>query len=143
MQSSTSIKPSMIQRKWHVVDAADQTLGRLSSQIAKLLIGKHKPYFVNHQDTGDYVVVINAARIKTTGNKIAQKKYYRHSGTPGGLKVRTLGEQLEKDPARVVEHAIRGMLPKTKLGEQMYSKLHVFAREDHPFGDKIAGKKKE
>ena len=141
MQSSTRIKPSMIQRKWHVVDATNQTLGRLSSQIAKLLIGKNKPYFVNHQDTGDYVVVINASLVKTTGNKLEQKKYYRHSGTPGGLKTRTLAQQMEHDPRKVVEHAIRGMLPKTKLGEQMYAKLHVFSNADHPFTDKIAGKK--
>lgn len=141
MQSSTQIKPSMIQRKWHVIDAADQTLGRLSSQIAKLLIGKHKPYFVNHQDTGDYVVVINAAKVKTTGKKLEQKNYYRHSGTPGGLKIRTLAEQLEKDPTRVVEHAIKGMLPKTKLGAQMFTKLHVYAGAEGPMVEKLAGKK--
>lgn len=138
MQSSTQIKPSMIQRKWHLIDAADQTLGRLSSQVAKLLLGKHKPYFVNHQDTGDYVVLINAGKIKTTGNKLEQKKYYRHSGTPGGMKIRTLAEQLEKDPTRVLEHAIKGMLPKNKIGAQMFTKLHVFAGADHPMGEKFA-----
>ncbi len=138
MNSSTGIRPSQIQRKWHVVDVADQTLGRVSSQIAKLLIGKHKPYFVNHQDTGDYVVVINAAKVKTTGNKLVNKIYHRHSGFPGGMKTRTLGQQMDKDSRIVLEKAIKGMLPKTKLGAQMFSKLFVYSDDKHPYEDKIA-----
>ncbi len=138
MNSSTGIRPSQIQRKWHVVDVADQTLGRVSSQIAKLLIGKHKPYFVNHQDTGDYVIVINAAKVKTTGNKLANKIYHRHSGFPGGMKTRTLGQQMDKDSRIVLEKAIKGMLPKTKLGAQMFSKLFVYSDDKHPYEDKIA-----
>ncbi len=143
MQSSTRIKPSMVQRKWHVIDVADQTLGRISSQIAKLLIGKHKPYFVAHQDTGDYVVVINAAKVKTTGNKLKQKIYYRHSGYPGGLRTRTLEQQLEKDPRRVLEHAIKGMLPKTKLGASMFTKLYVYSDATHPYESKLASNKEK
>jgi large subunit ribosomal protein L13 len=145
MQSSTSIKPSQIQRKWHLIDANGQTLGRLSSQIAKLLIGKNKPYFVNHQDTGDYVVVVNAEKVKTTGKKLAQKKYYHHSGFPGGMKVVTLGQQLDKDARKVMEKAIRGMLPKTKLGEKMYAKLYVYSDDTHPHGEKfeVKGEKKQ
>jgi len=143
MNSSTSISPSQIQRKWHIVDAADQTLGRLSSQIAKLLIGKNKPYFVTHQDTGDYVVVINAAKVKTTGKKLEQKKYYRHSGFPGGFKTITLGEQLKKDSRKVMEKAIRGMLPKTKLGERMFDKLYVYSDDTHPYAEKFVVKSGE
>jgi large subunit ribosomal protein L13 len=143
MQSSTRIRPSMVQRKWHVVDVKDQTLGRIASQIAKLLIGKHKPYFVNHQDTGDYVIVINAALVKTTGNKMKQKNYYRHSGYPGGLKTRTLSQMLEKDPRKVIEHAVRGMIPHTKLGESMYAKLYVYSDDTHPHADKLAGNKEK
>ncbi len=137
MKSSTGIRPSQVQRKWHVIDVADQTLGRVSTQIAKLLIGKHKPYFVNHQDTGDYVVVINAAKVKTTGNKLETKTYYRHSGYPGGMKTRSLGEQMIKDPRIVVEKAVRGMLPKTKLGEKMFAKLFVYSDDKHPYEEKI------
>ncbi len=138
MNSSTSIRPSQIQRKWHVIDVADQTLGRVSSQIAKLLIGKHKPYFVNHQDTGDYVIVINANKVKTSGNKLEKKIYYHHSGYPGGMKTRTLGEQMEKDSRVVLEKAIRGMLPKTKLGTKMFAKLFVYSDDKHPHNDKIS-----
>jgi large subunit ribosomal protein L13 len=137
MNSSTGIRPSQIQRKWHVIDVSDQTLGRISSQIAKLLIGKHKPYFVNHQDTGDYVVVINAAKVKTTGNKLETKTYYRHSGYPGGMKTRSLGEQMNKDSRVVLEKAIKGMLPRTKLGAKMFTKLFVYADDKHPYMDKI------
>lgn len=137
MKSSTSIKPQQIQRAWHVIDVSNETLGRISSQIAKLLIGKHKSYFVPHQDTGDYVVVINASKVKVTGNKLTEKTYYRHSGYPGGLKTRSLGTQLEMDPRRVIEKAVRGMLPKTKLGERMFEKLFVYSDEKHPYGDKV------
>ncbi|MDQ3098700.1 MAG: 50S ribosomal protein L13 [bacterium] len=137
MNSSTGIRPSQIQRKWHVIDVSDQTLGRISSQIAKLLIGKHKPYFVNHQDTGDYVVVINADKIKTTGNKLETKIYYRHSGYPGGMKTRTLGQQMDRDSRVVLEKAIKGMLPKTKLGAKMFTKLFVYSDDKHPHMDKI------
>jgi large subunit ribosomal protein L13 len=137
MKSSTSIKPQQIQRSWHVVDVADQTLGRISSQIAKLLIGKHKPYFVNHQDTGDYVIVVNASKIKVSGNKLSEKIYHRHSGYPGGMHTRTLEQQMEKDPRKVIEHAVRGMLPHTKLGDKMFDKLHVYSDADHPYVEKI------
>lgn len=127
----------MIQRKWHLIDASGQTLGRLSSQIAKLLIGKNKPYFLNHQDTGDYVVVINAKDVKTTGKKLTDKKYYHHSGFPGGMHVVTLGDQMAKDPRKVMEKAIRGMIPKTKLGIQMFAKLHVFSDANHGMDSKF------
>lgn len=141
MKSSTSIKPQEVQRKWHVVDVADQTLGRISSQIAKLLIGKNKPYYVTHQDVGDYVVVINAEKVKTTGNKLADKIYHRHSGFPGGMKTRTLSEQLAKDPRFVVEKAVRGMLPRNKMGDKMFTKLFVYKDANHPYAEKLAPKK--
>jgi large subunit ribosomal protein L13 len=141
MKSSTSIKPQQIQRSWHVVDVADQTLGRISAQIAKLLIGKHKAYFVNHTDTGDYVVVINAAKIKVSGNKLSDKIYYRHSGYPGGMHTRTMKQQMEHDPRKVIEHAVRGMLPKTKLGEKMFDKLFVYTDDKHPYEEKLKGGK--
>jgi large subunit ribosomal protein L13 len=140
MKSSTSIKPQTVQRKWHQVDVSGQTLGRISSQIAKLLLGKGKPYFVNHQDVGDYVVVINADKVSVTGNKLAQKVYYRHSGYPGGMKTRTLGQQMDKDSRIVLEKAIRGMLPKTRLGDQMFKKLFVYSGDTHPHTDKFQTK---
>lgn len=121
-----------IERKWFVVDAEGQTLGRLAAEVAKVLRGKHKPTFTPHVDTGDYVIVVNAAKVKVTGKKLVQKTYFRHSGYPGGAKFTQLGHMIENRPERVVEMAIRGMLPKNKLGEQMYRKLNVYAGAEHP-----------
>ncbi len=123
--------PATIQRKWYVVDAAGMTLGRLSSEIAKVLRGKNKPIFTPHMDTGDYVIVVNAEKVKVTGKKLNQKIYYRHSEYVGGMKETTLKEMLAKHPERVVEHAVRGMLPKGPLGRQMYKKLFVYTGPDH------------
>ena len=121
-----------IERKWFVVDAEGQTLGRLAAEVAKVLRGKHKPTFTPHVDTGDYVIVVNAAKVKLTGKKLIQKTYFRHSGYPGGAKFTQAGHMLETRPERVVEMAVRGMLPKNKLGEQMYRKLNVYAGAEHP-----------
>ncbi|WP_342758628.1 50S ribosomal protein L13 [Kineothrix sedimenti] len=129
--------PATIERKWYVVDAADMTLGRLASEVAKVLRGKNKPIFTPHIDTGDYVVVINAAKIKVTGKKLDQKIYYHHSDYVGGMKETTLKEMLAKKPERVVELAVKGMLPKGPLGRDMYRKLHVYAGAEH---DQIAQK---
>ncbi len=120
-----------IDRKWYVVDAADMNLGRLASEVAKVLRGKNKPIFTPHIDTGDYVIVINAAKVKVTGRKLDQKIYYRHSGYVGGMKETTLREMLAKKPEEVVERAVKGMLPKGPLGSQMYRKLHVYAGPEH------------
>jgi large subunit ribosomal protein L13 len=127
-----STKPSEIERQWYVVDAEGQTLGRLASEIAKILRGKHKPIYSPHLDTGDYVVVINAEKIHVTGRKMDQKIYYRHSGYPGGLKEVTLREQLEKHPRRVIRSAVKGMLPHNPLGRSMLRKLKVYAGDAHP-----------
>lgn len=123
--------PSIVERKWYVVDAAGMTLGRLSSEIANVLRGKNKPIFTPHVDTGDYVIVVNADKIKVTGKKLDQKIYYRHSEYVGGMKETTLKEMLAKHPERVVEHAVKGMLPKGPLGAQMYKKLFVYAGPEH------------
>ncbi|MBO4337997.1 MAG: 50S ribosomal protein L13 [Lachnospiraceae bacterium] len=123
--------PQTIERKWYVVDATDMTLGRLASEVAKVLRGKNKPIFTPHADTGDYVVIVNAAKIKVTGAKLDQKIYYHHSDYVGGMKEKTLREMMEKKPERVVELAVKGMLPKGPLGRQMYKKLHVYAGPDH------------
>ena len=120
-----------IDRKWYVVDAANMTLGRLASEVAKVLRGKNKPIFTPHMDTGDYVIVINAEKVKVTGKKLDQKIYYHHSGYVGGLKETTLKEKLAKKPEEVVELAVKGMLPKGPLGRQMYTKLHVYAGPEH------------
>ena len=118
---------SRIKRDRHVIDATDQTLGRLSMQIARLLMGKHKPIYAPNQDTGDFVVVINAAKVKVTGKKLEDKVYYRHSNYPGGLKSITLGDMMQKFPTRAIEYAVKGMLPHTRLGAQMNRKLRVYA----------------
>ena len=123
--------PATITRKWYVVDAADMTLGRLASEVAKVLRGKNKPIFTPHMDCGDYVIVINAEKIQVTGKKLDQKIYYRHSEYVGGMKETTLREKLVKKPEQVVELAVKGMLPKGPLGRQMYTKLHVYAGSDH------------
>lgn len=123
--------PETIERKWYVVDAEGCTLGRLSSEIAKVLRGKNKPVFTPHVDTGDYVIVINAEKIKVSGKKLDQKIYYHHSDYVGGMKETTLKEMLAKKPERVVELAVKGMLPKGPLGRSMYKKLHVYAGAEH------------
>lgn len=123
--------PSTIDRKWYVVDATGHTLGRLSSEVAKILRGKNKPEFTPHVDTGDYVIVVNAEKIKVTGKKLNQKIYYRHSEYVGGMKETTLKEMLNKHPERVVSYAVKGMLPKGPLGRQMYKKLFVYCGPDH------------
>jgi large subunit ribosomal protein L13 len=127
-----STKPSEIERQWYVVDAEGRTLGRLASEIAKILKGKHKPIYAPHLDTGDYVIVINAEKVHVTGHKMDQKMYYRHSGYPGGLKGLTLREQLNRHPTRVIRSAVRGMLPHNRLGRAMLGKLKVYAGDAHP-----------
>ncbi len=132
-RATRSPKPGDIQPRWWVVDAADQTLGRLASRIAALLRGKHNPLYAPHADTGDFVVVVNAGKVKLTGRKLDQKTYYRHSGWAGGLKSRTAGQVLRgAHPERVIESAVRGMLPKNSLGRKIYGKLKVYAGPDHP-----------
>ena len=123
--------PATIDRKWYVVDATDMTLGRLASEIAKVLRGKNKAIFTPHIDTGDYVIVINAEKIKVTGKKLDQKIYYHHSDYVGGMKETTLKEKLAKKPEEVIELAVKGMLPKGPLGRQMYKKLFVYAGPEH------------
>ena len=123
--------PATIDRKWYVVDATDMTLGRLASEVAKVLRGKNKPIFTPHMDCGDNVIVINAEKIKVTGKKMDQKIYYHHSDYVGGMKETTLREMLAKKPEKVVEMAVKGMLPKGPLGRQMYTKLHVYAGAEH------------
>ena len=123
--------PATIERKWYVVDATDMTLGRLASEVAKVLRGKNKPIFTPHIDTGDYVIVVNADKIKVTGKKLDQKIYYHHSDYVGGMKETTLREMMAKKPERVIELAVKGMLPKGPLGREMYKKLFVYAGPDH------------
>ena len=123
--------PATIDRKWYVVDATDMTLGRLASEVAKVLRGKNKPIFTPHIDCGDNVIVINAEKIKVTGKKMDQKVYYHHSDYVGGLKEATLREKLAKKPEQVIELAVKGMLPKGPLGRQMFTKLHVYAGPEH------------
>ena len=123
--------PATITRKWYVVDATDMTLGRLSSEVAKILRGKNKPIFTPHMDCGDYVIVVNAEKIKVTGKKMDQKIYYHHSDYVGGMKETTLRDKMAKKPEQVIELAVKGMLPKGPLGRQMYSKLHVYAGPEH------------
>lgn len=122
---------SSIDRKWYVVDATGYTLGRLASEVAKVLRGKNKPTYTPSMDTGDYVIVVNAEKVKVTGKKLEQKVYYRHSEYVGSLKETTLREMLNKHPERVIESAVKGMLPKGPLGREMYTKLHVYAGPDH------------
>ena len=123
--------PATIDRKWYVVDATDMTLGRLASEVAKVLRGKNKAIFTPHIDTGDYVIVINASKVKVTGKKLDQKIYYHHSDYVGGMKETTLREMMAKKPEKVIELAVKGMLPKGPLGRQMFTKLHVYAGADH------------
>ncbi|MCT9928637.1 50S ribosomal protein L13 [Planotetraspora sp. A-T 1434] len=127
-----SPKPNDVERQWYVIDATDVVLGRLASHVATLLRGKHKPIFAPHVDTGDFVIVINADKVALTGNKLEQKKAYRHSGYPGGLRSVAYGELMEKRPDRAVEKAVRGMLPKNALGRKMAKKLKVYSGAEHP-----------
>lgn len=132
MKVTKSIQEEELQRDWYVVDAQGQTLGRLASRIATVLRGKHKPTYTPHTDCGDYVIIVNADKIHVTGQKMTQKMYYRHSGYPGGLKEVMLRDQLQKFPDRVLEQAVRGMLPKNKLGRRMFKKLKIYAGPNHP-----------
>jgi large subunit ribosomal protein L13 len=127
-----SPKAADIKRQWHVVDASDVVLGRLASQVAVLLRGKHKPVYAPHIDTGDFVIVVNAGKVALSGNKLEQKRAYRHSGYPGGLRSVAYSDLMAKHPERVVEKAVRGMLPKNSLGRKMLRKLKVYAGPDHP-----------
>lgn len=127
-----SPKPGEVTRAWHVIDATDVVLGRLASQAATLLRGKHKPIFARHVDTGDFVVIVNAEKVAISGNKRDSKFVYRHSGYPGGLRQRSVGEMLDKQPDRLVEKAVKGMLPKNRLGRAMAKKLKVYAGPTHP-----------
>ena len=124
-------KPETVVQDWYLVDATDKVLGRLATQIATRLRGKHKPEYTPHVDTGDHIVIVNAAKIRVTGDKINQKKYYRHTGYPGGIKETVLSDELEKHPERVIERAVKGMLPKNSLGRSMFRKLRVYAGPDH------------
>lgn len=132
MNKSYMANAQTIERKWFVVDATDLVLGRLSTEVASLLKGKHKPTYTPHVDCGDYVIIVNADKVALTGNKLDDKLYYRHSGYPGGLKSRTAKRMLELQPQKVLEKSIRGMLPKNRLGEDMYRKLYVYAGSEHP-----------
>lgn len=125
-------KTADLKPEWHLIDAEDKTLGRLSSEIAVLLQGKHKPIYVPHLNTGDYVVVVNAEKIRVTGAKLEQKMYYRHSGYHGGLTERTLQQMLDKTPTRVIKQSVKGMLPKNALGRHMLARMKVYAGPDHP-----------
>lgn len=132
MRTTYMAKANEVERKWLLIDAEGKTLGRLASEAAALIRGKHKPQFTPHLDTGDFVIIINADKIVLTGNKLADKKYYRHSGYTGGLKVTSAGEMLSKKPERMMELAVHGMLPKNRLGNKMKLKLKVYAGAEHP-----------
>ena len=127
-----SAKPLEVEREWLLIDATDMVLGRLATEVASILKGKRKPQYTPHVDTGDFVIIINADKVRVTGNKAQSKEYYRHSGYPGGLKCETFAEAMQKHPERVIEHAVYGMLPKTTLGRQMGRKLKVYAGAEHP-----------
>lgn len=132
MQTTYMAKPHEVERKWYVVDAAGQTLGRLASEVASILRGKRKPTYTPHVDTGDFVIVINASQIALTGKKLDQKKYRRHTGYPGGLKETTARDMLAKKPEKMIELAVKGMLPKNSLGRKQLKKLKVYAGAEHP-----------
>jgi large subunit ribosomal protein L13 len=137
---TTATKVIDIKRTWHLIDVKDKTLGRISSEIAQLLMGKHKPYFVRNLDCGDYVVIVNAKDVKVTGNKEEQKNYYRHSGYPGGFRQETLKELRVRKPQEIITHAVKGMLPQNKLRDRMLRRLFVFAGEEHKYEDKFKNK---
>jgi large subunit ribosomal protein L13 len=136
-----STKAKDVERQWHVIDASGKTLGRLATQVANLLMGKHKPTYVPYLDTGDYVIVLNAAKVRVTGKKAKQKTYYRHSGYPGGIKAETFEKMLAAHPTRVIEHAVKGMLPHNRLGRAMFKKLKVYVDDSHPHQAQVAGMK--
>ena len=127
-----SAKPQDVRREWHLVDATDKTLGRLASEVAFRLRGKHKPEYTPHVDTGDHIVIVNAEKVKVTGKKMEDKIYHHHTGYIGNLKSIPLGDLMDKHPTRAIESAVKGMLPKNKLGRAMYKKLHVYAGPEHP-----------
>lgn len=127
-----SAKPETVKREWFVIDAADQTLGRLAAEVARRLRGKHKPEYTPHVDTGDYIVVINAQKVKVTGQKSSDKMYHRHTGYPGGLKSMSFEDMIDHKPERVIELAVKGMLPKNPLGRDMFRKMKVYAEAEHP-----------
>lgn len=131
MRTTFMANDATVERKWYVIDAEGQVLGRLASEVAAILRGKHKPTYTPHVDTGDYVIVINAEKIALTGNKLQDKKYYRHSGYPGGLKERTALDMRTNNPERMIEIAVKGMLPKGPLGRRMFKKLHVYRGPEH------------
>ncbi len=132
MRTTYMAKPGAVERKWYIVDAAGKRVGRLATEIATILRGKHKPEFTPHVDTGDFVIVINAEKVVFTGNKLEKKFYYRHSGYPGGLKAVKAADMLQRHPERVMEKAVRGMLPHNRLGDDQYRKLKVYAGSEHP-----------
>jgi large subunit ribosomal protein L13 len=134
-------KAKDIERKWHVIDASGKTVGRLAGQIARLLVGKQKPHYVPYLDCGDYVIVLNASKVKLTGNKASQKTYYHHSGYPGGLKAVGFKKMIETHPDRVIEHAVKGMLPHNRLGDAMLKKLKVYATDKHPHQAQVSDSK--
>ena len=132
MKTTFMAKAADIERKWYVIDAEGQTVGRLAAEVAKILRGKNKPTFTPHVDTGDYCIVINADKVVFTGKKLTDKQYFRYSGYPGGTSFTSAGQMLQKFPERVIEHAVKGMLPKNRLGAKMYKKLNVYAGSEHP-----------
>ncbi len=134
---TTVLKGNKVDRNWHLIDLSNQTLGRVCTQIASILIGKDKPSFSYHRDDGDYVVAINAADIRVTGSKLTDKIYYRHTHWPGGLKELTLGEMLKKDPRLVIKSGVYGMLPKNKLRDKRMTRLKIFVNSNHPYADKL------
>ena len=138
-----SVKAREIKREWHVIDAADRVLGEIAVETAKILMGKDKAIFTRNLDTGDYVILINASKIRVSGNKLEQKMYYRHSGYPGGFRSVPLAEVLSKKPEMVIEHAVKGMLPRNKLGAAMLKKLKVYAGDRHPHSNIVVAKQAE
>lgn len=136
-QLTTPTKLSDIKREWHLIDLKGKTLGRISTEIAKLLMGKTKPYFVRNLDCGDYVVVVNAKYVSVSGNKELQKKYYRYSGYPGGLRVSTLEDLRKRKPAEIIYRAVLGMLPNNRLRDKMLTRLYIYPEEEHPYKDKL------
>jgi large subunit ribosomal protein L13 len=126
-----SAKPETVRRDWYLIDATDKVLGRLASEVATRLRGKHKPEYTPHVDTGDHIIVVNAAKIRVTGNKVEKKKYYRHTGYPGGIRETSLSDELQIHPERVIERAVKGMLPKNSLRRSMFLKLRVYAGSEH------------
>jgi large subunit ribosomal protein L13 len=136
-----SVKASDIKREWHVIDATDQVLGRLATEVARIIMGKNKAMFTRNLDTGDFVVIINAGKIRTSGTKGTGKFYYRHSGYPGGFKATSLDDMMKTKPEWVIEHAVKGMLPHNRLGSSMIKKLKVYTGDTHPHAAQVAAKK--